>query len=62
MSINTYQDSLGHWHATVTDSDGNTVASTPVSNQYGFDTEDKARQAAQRIINRYERSYEPTEN
>jgi len=50
LSIDTYQDSLGHWHATVTDSDGNTVATFPFTNSYGYETRSQAYQAARQYI------------
>ena len=40
FEIETAQDSLGHWHATVTDTDaGTTLATTPKDDKYGTNQE-----------------------
>ena len=62
FTIETYQDRLDHWRATLTDKDGNTVASVPTQNEYGYETESLAEQAAQEVNERYQKSYEPTKN
>ena len=58
FTVNTYQDSLGHWHATLTDKDGNTVASVPAKDEYGFDSDAQAKAAADKVNQRYAKSYE----
>ena len=64
FTIETHQDSLELWHATITDADDNSLASAPSiqSNDYGFNTKEQAEKAAAKIVAKYEKSYEPTEN
>lgn len=53
MNVNTWQDSLGHWHATINDGD-NTLAELPATG-YGYDTQEQAEQAANAFIRSRER-------
>lgn len=53
FEIETAQDSLGHWHATVTDTDaGTTLATTPKDDKYGTAQEQQAVYAAKALIER----------
>ena len=52
FEIETHQDSLGDWHATVTDDDaGTTLATTPKDGNYGTNQE-QAVYAAKGMIDR----------
>jgi len=50
LSIDTFQDPLGHWHASINDSNGNTLATFPPIGSYGYDTRSQAYQAARQYI------------
>ena len=53
FEIVTHQDSLGNWHATVTDEDaGMTLAVTPKDENYGTPQEQQAVYAAKGLIER----------
>ena len=53
FEIGTHQDSLGRWHATVTDNDaGMMLATTPKDENYGTDMEQQAVYAARALIER----------
>ena len=53
FEIETHQDSLGNWHATVTDNDeGTTLATTPKDESYGTTQEQQAIYAAKGLIER----------
>ena len=50
LSIDTFQDALGHWHANVNDSNGYTLATFPPIGSCGYDTRAQAYQAARQYI------------
>ncbi len=53
FEIETHQDSLDHWHATITDEDaGTTLTTTPKDSNYGTDQEQNAVYAAKELIER----------
>jgi len=53
FEIETAQDSLGHWHATVTDTEAeSTLATVPSEKKYGADQEQQAVYAAKALIER----------
>lgn len=53
FEIETMQDSLGHWHATVSDpSEETTLATVPGDDKYGTTQEQQAVYAAKGLIDR----------